>query len=416
MTEHQTERTEATGRKRAEAKSDAVRQRRDGRWFARPTLGTDPATGAQVRVSGVFDTKREALAWIKDQRQKFDSGAWATRSAQTLDEVVEHWLSVRQADEDIRANTVRADIDSLAYSRRVFGSTPIQRITRPQLVTWSLAMTRKDGGPLHPDTKRRAIVTLRQVFAHAATMGWIGTDPTTAIEPPSQKRKRKRTTPTESDQVSQNVTPADGEAVEVWSPQQMREFAEHVADHRLAGCFALSLLGLRREEVGGLRWADIDLTGGTLTVEQARVDVNGRDLIEPPKTERSYRTLPLPAHEMGVLRAMRNRHVQERLAVGRKLAPGDLLMSRADGSWLPVRDYSRMFQRERKAAGLPPIILRNIRHSSVSRMREQGVPPEVIAAWHGHSEAMMRDTYTKVRDERLHDVVAALSRAVSEAV
>src|SRR6478672_2710205 len=78
--------------------------------------------------------------------------------------------------------------------------------------------------------------------------------------------------------------------------------------HRLGGCFALTLLGLRREEVGGLRWSDVELDTGALHIRRARVDVNGRDTIVPTKTERSARGLPVPPRELAMLKAMRSVH------------------------------------------------------------------------------------------------------------
>jgi integrase len=97
------------------------------------------------------------------------------------------------------------------------------------------------------------------------------------------------------------------------------------------------------------------------------------------------------------------------MRVGQQLAPSDLLMSRPDGTWLPVRDYSRMFDTERKAAGLPRITLRNVRHSSVSRMRERGIGTDVVASWHGHHEQMTQRIYSKVTDDRLAAAAAAIS-------
>ncbi len=75
---------------------------------------------------------------------------------------------------------------------------------------------------------------------------------------------------------------------------------DHVAAHRLGGFFALTLLGLRCEEVGGLRWSDIELEPGALRIRQARVDVNGRDTIV--KTDRSARDLPVPARTLAMLK------------------------------------------------------------------------------------------------------------------
>jgi integrase len=94
---------------------------------------------------------------------------------------------------------------------------------------------------------------------------------------------------------------------------------------------ALTLLGLRREEVGGLRWSDIELNTGALHIRRARVDVNGRDTIVPTKTERSARGLPVPPRELAMLKAMRSAHLRERLAVGRPLTAADLYASMGPG-------------------------------------------------------------------------------------
>jgi integrase len=201
-------------------------------------------------------------------------------------------------------------------------------------------------------------------------------------------------------------------AEDIWTPAQMGKFLDHVAAHRLGGCFALTLLGLRREEVGGLRWSDIDLETGALRIRQARVDVNGR--IVPTKTDRSARDLPLPPRELSMLKAMRAVHLRERLAVGRPLADLDLLLSRADGTPLPVRDYSREFAAQRKAAGLNAITLGKLRHSNISRMRAAGIAADVVAAWHGHTERMTQAVYGRVTDDRLTAASAVFSSAIGQ--
>jgi hypothetical protein len=117
----------------------------------------------------------------------------------------------------------------------------------------------------------------------------------------------------------------------------------------------------------------------------ARVDVNGKDTIVATKTERSARDLPVPPTELAMLKAMRAVHLRERLAVGRPLADGDLLLSRADGTPLPVREYSREFAAQRSAARLKAITLGKLRHSNISRMRAAGIAADVVAAWHGHT-------------------------------
>lgn len=227
-------------------------------------------------------------------------------------------------------------------------------------------------------------------------MKWIDHDPSEHVQAPAQK-----------------VVVAVGEG-DVWTADQMTRFLDSVAGHRLGGCLALSLLGLRREEVAGLRWSDVDLDAGELRIVRARVDVNGREEVGDPKTARSVRALPIPARELAIVKAMRRTHLRERMAVGVPLVESDLLMTREDGRPLPVREYSRLFVELRDAAGLPAIPLRNVRHSSVSRMRAAGVAADVVAAWHGHSERMTTAVYGRVSDERLAAASAVLSEAVGQ--
>ena len=365
-------------------------------WRARPTLGTDPVTNKQVRPTKVFKNKKDAQDWVTEQRQQWASANWAPKSSQTFDEVADHWLKLREADSSIGPNTVRADRESLAYARRSFGAVPVQKLTPAVLTDWAASLTGQGGKALAPATKRRAIVRLKSVMAHAKRMRWLTYDPSTEVDAPKQKA----------------ITATAAE--DIWTPKQMGEFLDHVAAHRLAGCFALTLLGLRREEVGGLRWSNVDLEAGTLAIEQARVDVNGRDTIVEPKTDRSARDLPVPQRELAMLKAMRAVHLRERLAVGRPLAEGDLLLSRADGTPLPVRDYSREFAAKRKAAGLKAITLGKLRHSNITRMREAGIPADVVAAWHGHTERMTTAVYGRVTDDRLTAASAVFSAAVGQ--
>ena len=227
-------------RKRGERTDSSIKKLpNDKGWRARPTLGTDPVTGKQVRPTKVFVTKKAAQVWVTEQRQQWSTATWAPKSSRTFDEVADHWLTLREADTSIGPNTVRADRESLAYARRAFGAVPVpvpvQKLTPAALASWSATLTGKGGRTLAPATKRRAIVRLKSVMVHARKMRWLTYDPSADLDSPEQK--------------AVTATAAD----DIWTPEQMGKFLNHVAAHRLGGCFALTLLGLCREEVGGLR-------------------------------------------------------------------------------------------------------------------------------------------------------------------
>jgi hypothetical protein len=84
--------------------------------------------------------------------------------------------------------------------------------------------------------------------------------------------------------------------------------------------------------------------------------------------------------------------------VGRPLTDDNLLLSRTNGIRLPVRDYSREFASQLKAAGLQAIPLGKLRQSNIFRMRAAGIAADVVAAWHGHTERMTQAVYRRVTD------------------
>jgi hypothetical protein len=140
-------------RKRGERTDSSIKKLPNGKgWRARPTLGTDPVTGRQVRPTKVFATKKAAQDWVTEQRQQWSTATWAPKSTRTFDEVADHWMMLREADPSLGPNTVRADRESLAYARRAFGALPVQKLTPAALAGWSAKLTGKGGAPLAPAT------------------------------------------------------------------------------------------------------------------------------------------------------------------------------------------------------------------------------------------------------------------------
>lgn len=206
-----------------------------------------------------------------------------------------------------------------------------------------------------------------------------------------------------------------------WQTEDAVAFLRHVQGDRLYAAWFLSLLGLRRGEVLGLSWEDIDLTGekarerklppGTpsLVVVRNRVSVAGKVHVGTPKARRSRRTLPLPEPVVTALRKLKATQASDRLAAGEAYAvqDGRVVVDELGGPWRPQR-YSDRFEALVKTAAVRRVPLHGARHAAASLMADLGYPDVVIAAWLGHAQITITHGYTHVMNERMRQASAAL--------
>ena len=193
----------------------------------------------------------------------------------------------------------------------------------------------------------------------------------------------------------------------------MRKLLAHVAGDRLAHAWHLALSGLRRGEICGLRWSDVDLDAGTLTIAHNRVSVNGAAMDSAPKTDRSARVLPLTPALTAALRRAAAVQKTERLALGPTTAPASTSSATGRPPYHPdsLSDFWRALC---TAAGCRAIRLHDARHTCATLMHLQGVPIVAISAWLGHADpAFTMRTYVHCQNDALKTAAASLQRVVS---
>jgi integrase len=141
--------------------------------------------------------------------------------------------------------------------------------------------------------------------------------------------------------------------------------------------------GLRRGELLGLRWSDIDLDAGLLTVNRALEQIGGTITFKAPKTKRSRRTITLPSITVEVLREHKAAQAQERLRMG--LGRPELVFARPDGSPLDADRFTKNFGRLIQATKVTPITLHGLRHTHLSHLLMDGVHIKVVSERAGHT-------------------------------
>ncbi len=185
--------------------------------------------------------------------------------------------------------------------------------------------------------------------------------------------------------------------VEPYEPDELGRFLDQATTHHLGPLFELmALTGLRRGEAVGLRWQDVDLVKGRLTVRQQIVRQKGQLLTGPPKTRSGEdRRVDLDSGTVGVLIAHNLAQHHERRRLGFPAPDSDLVFTWPDGTGYSPDYVSRQFKLLAARAGLPVKRLHDLRHGSASLQLAAGVPMAVVSQRLGHSTiTLTADTYS----------------------
>jgi integrase len=168
---------------------------------------------------------------------------------------------------------------------------------------------------------------------------------------------------------------------------QARQVLKVAKDERLGALYVLALcLGLRRGELLGLRWYDVDLDSGTLEVVQTLQRIEGALRFVRPKTDDSERTIPLPELCVQALKDHRERQKTERAQAGTDWQEHGLIFPSRIGTPMEPDNLRRSWGRIRTAVGLAEVRLHDTRHTCVSLLLALGVPPHVVREIVGHSD------------------------------
>ena len=295
--------------------------------------------------------------------------------------------------EPSRAATTVGGYDAIIsnHVRPALGGVRLADLT-PELVNGYYQWLAEEKG-LSSNTIRKHHVLLHTALKSAYRQGVIPANPIQRAAPP----------------------PAVPVEAAYYTPDRLERLLRAVAGHPLELPVRLACsLGLRRGEILGLRWRDVDLRAGQLSVRWARTTVGSQVVEKPPKTAESRRTLSIAALPslLELLRGLRADRLREGLPCG----PGDFLVLGEDGlPYHPNRMTAALaaFVAERK---LDPINFHGLRHTFASMANSARVPMYQISRAMGHSSpAITQRIYTHLFDQTHGEVLAAVAEAIARA-
>jgi integrase len=198
-----------------------------------------------------------------------------------------------------------------------------------------------------------------------------------------------------SQAVSDGLIPRN--AANVKAPRPDPEEMQAAHGDRLKALYVLAITtGLRRGELLGLRWRDVDLDHGVLRVGRALVREGGRYRLGETKTKRGHRSIRLTSQAVSTLGAHRKRQLEERIRLAGLYEDHDLIFATQKGTPLnPENLVKRSFKPLLQRAGLPEIRFHDLRHTCATLLLGRGVHPKLVQELLGHATiAMTLDTYS----------------------
>jgi integrase len=365
-------------------------------------LPPDPVTGQRRQKwhSG-YRTKKEAEQARTDLLSKLDQGTYIAPATATLGEYLCEWLAT--IDNTVRASTsdsYRRNIDNHVIPR--IGSVKLQNVDAGVLNKLYAELHRdgrRDGtGGLSARTVRYIHTVLHRAFKDAVRWGRLHRNPADAADPPRARHDEGRP------------------EVATWDKPTLSDFlrrAKAANERWYAAWVLLATTGARRGEVLGLRWADIDLDKGRLSVCQSLTVVQHRPIFEQPKTAKGRRAVALDPGTVAVLREWRKQQLEERLLMGEGWRDTGLVFTMPTGELVHPEAFSKVFDRRVAAWKFPHLTIHGLRHTWATLALEGGVHPRVVQERLGHSTiAVTLGTYSHV-SPTLHDEAA---RAVAEGI
>lgn len=187
-----------------------------------------------------------------------------------------------------------------------------------------------------------------------------------------------------------------------WNPKQAAQFLASVKENRLYALFYTALTtGMRRGELVGLRWGEVDLEAGLIKITAQLTELKGKKFLSEPKTRASRRTIAISGETVEVLQNHKVRQKQEKFNQGEKWREQNLVFPSNVGTPIDSGNLSRGFHELAKRAGVPVIRLHDLRHTHASLLALKGISAKVISDRLGHTNVgFTLQVYTHVYDEQ----------------
>lgn len=366
----------------------SIRKRKDGRWEGRYTAGRDPSTGKPIYKNVLGKTQAEVKEKLKtaiEKNSRLDTRSGHYTVGQWLDTWMENYakLQVRPSSH----KTYQGFIEN--HIKPAIGDIPLERLTTMDLQRLykhllengrvaCIASRNKPRG-LSVKTVRNINQMISSALNCAMDQRLIPTNPSKGCVLPKLEKREMKILPPES-------------------LGTFFEEAKRISVFEL--CYIDLATGLRRGELLGLKWSDIDLKKGIIHVRRQVLRQNGKVVEAPLKTKNSYRNIAIGTDAVEVLKNMNQ--------------TSEYVFPSPHGGPMSPDSILHMLQRVLKRAGLDRIRFHDLRHTFSVLALQNGVDVKTLSAMLGHySAGFTLDTYAHVTTSKQRQAANAVGNFLS---
>lgn len=317
-------------------------------------------------------------------------------------EVIEEWLTGKTAG--VRRTSWTQDRDYLKPVIQFYGDLPVQDLEKSHIDRLLKLLETGELPRENPKYNRKPwcgrsrdhlLTKLAGVLDSEVRRGRLGRNPALLVTKPIIDSKKRKT----------------------FTVQQLQALLDGTKDDRTGIAWVFGSLGLRRAEIAGIRWQDIDMQAHTIKICHTRVVVDGHDEESTPKTWAGNRTLPIPEPVYSALLRTRAMQTRDRMTAEGKYQESGYVVVDELGRPYRAQYLTKLWNRASKRLNLPAITLHDERHTCATLYIRAGVDPDIVKTWLGHTSVRFTlDTYVDAKPDDLlkaAQVHAELSKDVS---
>ena len=370
----------------------SIRQRADGTWEARYTVGRDPGTGKQIRKSVYGTTQKEARQKLSQAIAALDTGTYFEPSKITLGQWMDTWLAEYTSDKKyLTLKHYTAQVNT--HIKPALGAVKLSNPSAPQIQKFYNGMLNDAAHPLAPKSVRNIHGILTKALSTAVRVGYLRINPASMVTLPRVERKEIK--PLTDVQVKALLAAADGD-----------EFGSLFK--------VIVFTGLREAEAVGLTWGCVDFRTGTVKIckqLQKRPKEAGGFVLAPPKNDKA-RTITLAPFVMDILKARQQEQAAQRLRAGEswegwqseKERQSALVFTNELGRHLHPQTVYNHFKKLAARVGAPDACVHDLRHTFVVLSLQNGDDVKTVQGNRGHATAAFTlDVYGHVSERMKAD-------------